>query len=253
MLQTLARRGHKYRQYKLRVIVRVVAKIVLLRHAHSTANSSGILAGQVPGISLSKDGLRQAEDLIQRIGRSKFDSIRVSPMQRCEETINPWISSRFSRGLENYLIDDGLIEMNYGTWSGRKLSSLRREPLWKLIQTTPSKVKFPEGERFTAMQKRAVASVHDAVAAKKNGTHLLVSHGDVIKAIIAGLINLKLDNFQSLVIDPASISILDVDSQGARLIMFNDSKTSTEALLAAKKTPKTLLGGGAGSQRGKQK
>jgi probable phosphomutase (TIGR03848 family) len=230
-----------------------VAKIVLLRHAHSTANNSGILAGQIPGISLSKDGIRQADHLVQRIGKSGFDSIRVSPMQRCEETINPWISSRFSRGLENYLLDDGLIEMNYGSWSGRKLSSLRREPLWKIIQATPSKVKFPAGERFTAMQKRALASVQEAVESKKNGAHLLVSHGDVIKAIIAGLINLRLDNFQSLVIDPASISILDVDSQGARLVMFNDTKTPIEPLLKATKAPKTLLGGGAGTQRGKKK
>jgi len=174
-------------------------------------------------------------------------------MQRCEETINPWISSRFSRGVENYLLDDGLIEMNYGLWSGRKLSSLRREPLWKLIQATPSKVKFPEGERFTAMQRRALTSVQEAVSSKKNGTHLLVSHGDVIKAIIAGLINLKLDNFQSLVIDPASISILDVDSQGARLIMFNDTKTPVEPLLKIAKAPKTLLGGGAGSLVGKKR
>ena len=230
-----------------------MAKIVLLRHAHSAANNSGILAGQITGISLSKDGIRQADNLVERIGRSTFDSIRVSPMQRCEETINPWISSRYSRGLENYLLDDGLIEMNYGSWSGRKLSSLRREPLWKLIQATPSKVKFPEGERFTAMQKRALASVQEVVDSKKNGTHLLVSHGDVIKAIIAGLINLKLDNFQSLVIDPASISILDVDSHGARLIMFNDSKTPIEPLLKVAKAPKTLLGGGAGSQRGKKR
>jgi probable phosphomutase (TIGR03848 family) len=230
-----------------------VAKIVLLRHAHSTANNSGILAGQIAGISLSKDGVRQAENLVERIGKSSFDSIRVSPLQRCEETINPWISSRFSRGLENYLLDDGLIEMNYGLWSGRKLSSLRREPLWKLIQATPSKVKFPEGERFTAMQRRALTSVQEAVSSKKNGTHLLVSHGDVIKAIIAGLINLKLDNFQSLVIDPASISILDVDSQGARLIMFNDTKTPVEPLLKIAKAPQTLLGGGAGSLVGKKR
>lgn len=230
-----------------------MAKIVLLRHAHSTANNSGILAGQISGISLSAAGIGQSQELMQRIGRSKFDSIRVSPMQRCEETISPWISSRFSSGLEKYSIDDGLIEMDYGSWSGRKLSTLRREPLWKIIQATPSKVKFPDGERFTSMQKRALASVQSAVKSKKNGTHLFVSHGDVIKAIIAGLIDLKLDNFQSLVIDPASISILDVDAHGARLIMFNDSKSSIETLLKAEKTPKTLLGGGAGSQGGKKK
>ena len=230
-----------------------MAKIVLLRHAHSTANSAGILSGQLSGVSLSKDGFHQANELAERIGAIAFDSIRVSPMQRCEETIAPWISSKYSRGIKDYQLDDGLIEMNYGSWSGRKLSSLRREPLWKLIQSSPSKVKFPEGERFTAMQKRALASVREAAASKKNGIHLVVSHGDVIKAIVAGLIDLKLDNFQSLVIDPASITILDVDSSSARLIMFNDSKTSIGPLLKAPKVAKTLLGGGAGALRGKKR
>ena len=243
----------KYRQNKYRVSLRVVAKIVLLRHAHSIANSAGILSGQLSGVPLSKDGVRQANELAERIGATAFDSIRVSPMQRCEETITPWISSKFSRGINNYQLDDGLIEMDYGTWSGRKLSSLRREPLWKLIQSTPSKVKFPEGERFTAMQKRALASVNDAAKSKKNGAHLLVSHGDVIKAIVAGLIDLKLDNFQSLVIDPASITFLDVDADSARLIMFNDTRTAIAPLLKAKKTGKTLLGGGAGTVHGKKR
>jgi broad specificity phosphatase PhoE len=103
------------------------------------------------------------------------------------------------------------------------------------------------------MQKRALLSVQAAVDSKKSGAHLLVSHGDVIKAIIAGLINLKLDNFQSLVIDPASITVLDVDTDGARLLMFNDSKSSIEPLLQSKKTAKTLLGGGAGSQAVKKR
>ena len=230
-----------------------MAKIVLLRHAHSTANSAGILSGQLSGVSLSKDGTRQAHELSERIGATVFDSIRVSPMQRCEETISPWLASKYSRGVNDYQLDDGIIEMNYGSWSGRKLSSLRREPLWKLIQSKPSKVKFPEGERFTAMQKRALVSVREAAASKKNGIHLLVSHGDVIKAVVAGLIDLKLDNFQSLVIDPASITILDVDAHSARLIMFNDTKTSIKPLLQAPKVSKTLLGGGAGTLRGKKR
>ena len=230
-----------------------MAKIVLLRHAHSTANSAGILSGQLSGVSLSRDGLRQANELTERIGATAFDSIRVSPMQRCEETIAPWMTSKFSRGINDYQLDDGLIEMNYGTWSGRKLSGLRREPLWKLIQSTPSKVQFPDGERFTAMQKRALASVHKAAASKKNGAHLLISHGDVIKAIVAGLIDLKLDNFQSLVIDPASITILDVDADSARLIVFNDSRTAIAPILKSKKTAKTLLGGGAGTTQRKKR
>lgn len=223
-----------------------MAKIVLLRHAHSSANSAGILAGQLPGISLSKDGLKQAQGLVARLGASRFDSIRVSPMQRCEETIYPWITSRNSRNIGRFELCDGLIEVDYGKWSGRKLSRLSREPLWKEIQSTPSKVQFPEGEKISAMQKRALSVINEAFTERKDGIHLFVSHGDVIKAIIAGLIGLKLDEFQSLVIDPASLSILDFDGAKSRLTTFNDTHSIIAPLLLQKKRAKVLLGGGAG-------
>ena len=173
-------------------------------------------------------------------------------MPRCEQTIKPWIESQFSSGMSHFTLDDNLIEVDYGTWSGRKLSSLRREPLWKVIQENPSKVRFPEGERISSMQKRALQAVAAAHKDKKEGNHLLVSHGDVIKAIIAGLIGLKLDNFQSLVIDPASISILDFDGEKARLVLFNDTRSEISPLLTQSKRSRVLLGGGSGAKVSKR-
>ena len=87
-----------------------MARLVFIRHAHSTANDAGILSGQLPGISLSKKGKKQAELLVDRLGSSHFDSIRVSPMQRCEETIAPWLKSGYSRGLKSYEIDEIMDE-----------------------------------------------------------------------------------------------------------------------------------------------
>lgn len=230
-----------------------MARIILLRHAHSIANESGILAGQLPGISLSKKGSQQAVDLVDRIGKVSFDSIRMSPMQRCQETLAPWLESPHSNGLKKFVLDEKLIEMNYGSWSGKKLNSLAKQPLWKIIQKTPSKVEFPQGERMTAMQKRAVASVEEAVQEKSKGTHLFVSHGDVIKAIVASLLKMKLDNFQSLVIDPASITMLEYDGESARLILFNDNLTHLEGSLSGARPKKMLLGGGAGAVRHRKK
>jgi len=226
--------------------LRVVARIILLRHAHSVANESGILAGQLPGISLSKKGAEQAQGLIDRIGKSSFDSIRMSPMQRCQETLAPWLESSNSSGLKKFILDEKLIEMNYGSWSGKKLSALSKKPLWKLIQDKPSKVEFPDGERMSAMQKRAMASITEACAEKPKGAHLFVSHGDVIKAIVASLLKMKLDDFQSLVIDPASITILEFDGKSARLIAFNDQLTPLAGALTSSRPKKVLLGGGAG-------
>ena len=221
-----------------------MARLVLIRHAHSTANDAGILSGQLPGISLSKRGMKQAEDLVERIGASVFDSARVSPLQRCEETIAPWLNSKYSKGLKSYHIDDALIEMNYGSWSGRKLSSLSREKMWKEIQNRPSSVQFPEGERMRSMQKRALSSVFGALDEKKNGTHLFVSHGDVLKAIVASLLKIKLDDFQSLVIDPASVTVIDFDGTKSRLLAFNDSHSPLAPMAAMEKSTKALLGGG---------
>ena len=230
-----------------------MARIILLRHAHSVANEKGILSGQIPGVTLSAKGQEQANSLVSRIGASTFDSIRVSPMQRCQETIQPWLESKYSSGVGKLALDDQLIEMDYGTWSGRTLKTLTKEKLWKQIQTTPSKVTFPAGERFTAMQKRAYQSVLDSVVEKKNGSHLLVSHGDVIKAIVAKILTIKLDNFQSLVIDPASFTVIDFDGERAQLLAFNDTQSEISKFTVVPKKKRIMLGGGSGEAKGRRK
>jgi broad specificity phosphatase PhoE len=169
-------------------------------------------------------------------------------MQRCQETIDPWLQSKFGSGIGDYLLDDQIIEMDYGKWSGKKLSKLSKEKLWKVIQNSPSKVTFPNGEKFTAMQKRAAKSLDVLAQEKKSSNHLIVSHGDVIKAMIAHLLKMKLDNFQSLVVDPASITIVDFDGQNARLIAYNDTSSKCESFAQVPKSMKALLGGGAGSK-----
>ncbi len=221
-----------------------MARLVFLRHAHSSANDAGILSGQLPGVSLSTKGKKQAAQLVERIGSSNFDSVRISPLQRCEETITPWLNSKYSKGIKTYQIDDALIEMDYGSWSGRKLSSLSREKLWKEIQNRPSTVQFPQGERMRAMQKRALSSVFASIEEKKNGTHLFVSHGDVLKAIVASLLKMKLDDFQSLVIDPASLTVIDFDGEKSRLLAFNDSHSPLAPMTSMEKSTKALIGGG---------
>lgn len=227
-----------------------MARLVFIRHAQSTANDAGILSGQLPGVSLSVKGRKQAKELVERIGPSSFDTIRVSPLQRCEETISPWLNSKYSKGVGNYRIDETLIEMNYGSWSGRKLSSLSREKMWKDVQERPSAVQFPNGERMKSMQKRALSSVLAALAEKKNGTHLFVSHGDVLKAIVASLLKMRLDDFQTLVIDPASVSVIDFDGSKSRLLAFNDSHSPIAPMTTMEKSTKALLGGGSRKGRG---
>jgi len=223
-------------------------RLVLIRHAHSEANAAGILSGRLPDVHLSEKGLAQSEKLAVRLGNFPIASLRISPMERCFETISPWINSVVLPSNPKFVpvIDQELTEVDYGSWSGRKLAVLSRNKMWKTVQESPSRMYFPGGEGIAQMQSRAMKSVHEAVSLKARGSVIIVSHGDVIKSIVASALGMHLDEFQRIVIDPASISILDFSTTKPRTLLLNDSRSVVTDLLVAPKRSKNLLGGGAG-------
>jgi probable phosphoglycerate mutase len=223
-------------------------RLVLIRHAHSEANAAGILSGRLPNVHLSEKGIEQSEHLAVRLGNFPVANLRVSPMERCFETISPWINSIVLPNNPKFepIIDQELTEVDYGTWSGKKLAVLSKHKLWKIVQESPSRMYFPNGEGIAQMQSRAMTSVHEAVSTKAKGSAVIVSHGDVIKSIVASALGMHLDEFQRIVIDPASISILDFSTTKPRVLLLNDSKSVVTDLLAAPKRAKNLLGGGSG-------
>jgi probable phosphoglycerate mutase len=223
-------------------------RLVLIRHAHSEANAAGILSGRLPNVHLSDKGLEQSEHLAVRLGNFPVSTLRISPMERCFETISPWINSVVLPNNPKFepVIDQELTEVDYGTWSGKKLAVLSKNKLWKTVQEAPSRMYFPSGEGIAQMQARAMTSVHEAVSTKANGAAVIVSHGDVIKSIVASALGMHLDEFQRIVIDPASISILDFSTTKPRVLLLNDSRSTVTELLVAPKRSKNLLGGGSG-------
>lgn len=196
--------------------------IILLRHAHSAANDSGLLTGRLPGVSLSKKGFAQADDLVERIGRSRIDRLHISPIERCQLTIDPWLRSKYSSTLESFSVNDDFTEVDFGDWSGRKLTSLRREKLWKTIQNNPSQVTFPNGESFKAAQRRAFRGVEAIANTKGSKVHLILSHSDTIKLIVTKFLGMKLDSFQQIQINPASFTILNYSKNGTTLKELNN-------------------------------
>jgi probable phosphomutase (TIGR03848 family) len=219
-----------------------MARIVLLRHAHSVANEKNLLAGRTAGIALSKTGKEQAKDLIARLGNIQFDEVAISPLQRCRETIDPWLDTTGAKS--RIVVDDSISEVDYGNWSGKTLASLRRKAQWKVVQDFPSQMTFPEGESLLEMQGRALSGFYRLNAVKGKGPRLLVSHGDVIKSIVAHCLGMHLDQFQRLVIEPASLTIIDTDSGTSRLVRFNDAKGF---LSSEKSTNQSALGGSTGN------
>ncbi|TSA46861.1 MAG: MSMEG_4193 family putative phosphomutase [Actinomycetales bacterium] len=224
-------------------------QIVLIRHAHSEANAKGVLSGRISGIHLSATGISQSQELITRLGAINVCELRISPLERCAETINPWwesIGKKNNRGVE-IKKDENLIEVDYGKWSGKKLAVLSAHKLWRTVQHNPSAMYFPSGEGLAQMQERAMRAVHAAIAIKKRGAAVLVSHGDVIKSIVASSLRMHLDDFQRIVIDPASVTVIDFSSSSKpRLLLLNDSRADLESFINAPYRKRNLLGGGAG-------
>ena len=228
--------------------------VILVRHAHSTANGSGILAGRTEGIHLSSLGRVQARKLSSRLGELPLKSLRSSPLERCAETLSPWLK-KLEMSDSNFrprvTIDPDLAEVDYGLWSGMKLRTLSRDPLWKAVQERPSQVTFPQGESLLAMQKRAMRSVDAGLSQRGKGHVLLLSHGDVVKSIIATALGMHLDEFQRIVIDPASVSILDYSGNKPKILLLNDSRSRLDSSIFTDRGRKSLLGGGAGTARQK--
>ena len=228
-----------------------MTRILLIRHAHSVANDRGILAGRSAGVVLTDHGKKQAVELAKRLHGISIASIHISPIERCHLTMAPFLDSSLPAKRPKVFITDDLSEVDYGKWTGKKLSSLYRHKLWKTVQNRPSAMYFPDGEGLANVQVRAMRALHQAAAT--SGNQILVSHGDVIKSIVAAVLGTHLDNFQKIVIDPASVTVLDYDGTDFRVITLNSTTAAIADLVPTKKKSisKALLGGGSGSYRSK--
>ena len=197
--------------------------LILLRHGRSSANAAGVLAGRTPGVELDESGRTQAARLVERLAGVPLAEVVCSPALRCEQTVAPLLADR---GL-TLTTEEGLAEVDYGSWTNRALKDLGKEPLWRVVQAHPSAAVFPDGEGLAGMQARAVAAIrrHDARITAAHGPRsvwLACSHGDVIKSILADALASHLDNFQRIVVDPCSISVVQYTETRPFVVRVND-------------------------------
>lgn len=183
--------------------------VILLRHGRSTANTGHMLAGRTAGVELDERGRDQARAVVARLADIRIDAIVRSPLVRCEQTVGPLA---IARGID-VEVDDRLVEVDYGSWTGRTIGDLVKEPLWRVVQDHPSAAVFPDGEGLAQVQARAVAAVRQIDARlrerlEREPVWLACSHGDVIKALIADALGTHLDTFQRIVADPGSMSVV---------------------------------------------
>lgn len=210
-------------------------QLYLLRHAQSEANQRGILAGPDNSINLSEKGRKQSLKVSKHLQGIAFQQIYSSPISRCLQTIQPLVGAR--PGIEIFQ-ELKIQEMNYGQWNGKELKVLSKKRDWQRIQSAPSKFTFPDGESFNQLRRRV--SLFLSQIADKDGPILVVSHGDVIKMMLACTLDLPTDKFQNFVIEPASISIVQYGSKVKNIISVNQK---VEKNSAKERFSSFLLGG----------
>ena len=196
-----------------------VTTLLLVRHGQ-TPTTGKLLPGRAPGLHLAESGVGQAERAGARIAELKrVDAIYTSPLERARETAEPIAKAT---GVKPK-VERGLLECDFGEWTGAELKGLMKLPEWRTVQRAPSTFRFPNGESFTEMQVRMVSTLDRLRAAHHGGTVVCVSHADPIKAAMAHALGTHLDLFQRIVISTCSISAIGYTGDGPMALTVNST------------------------------
>jgi probable phosphomutase (TIGR03848 family) len=232
-----------------------MATVILVRHGRTTANASGTLAGRTKGVRLDETGRAQAGAAAERLAEVSLAAVVTSPLERCRETAKPIV--RAQKAELKPQVERGLLECDYGEWQGRPLRELAREKLWATVQKQPSAAAFPGGESMAAMLARSAEAVRrrDAAVEAEHGPDAVwvaVSHGDIIKAILADALGMHLDLFQRISVDPGSFSVVRYTPARPYVLGMNTLAGEMSWLnprpkrRARRRTDDAPVGGGAG-------
>ena len=193
--------------------------VLLVRHGR-TPTTGASLPGRAPGLHLADAGIAQAEAAAKRIAALKnVDAVYASPLERTRETAAPIAKAVGSRVRAN----KGLLECEFGEWTGRSLKDLNKLPEWTTVQRYPSGFRFPGGESFAEMQQRMVTTLQGLAEAHAGQTVVAVSHADPIKAAVAHALGTHLDLFQRIVISPCSVSAILYTATGPVVLAVNST------------------------------
>jgi probable phosphomutase (TIGR03848 family) len=195
-------------------------QLLLVRHAENDWVGDR-LAGWTPGVHLNDKGHQQAKALGERLAHLPIATIYSSPLERAVETAQA-IATHHDLKVQ---ILEGVGETRYGEWTGASLKELAKTELWPVVQVYPSGARFPGGESLRETQARTVAALdalRDAHPAETDVV-VIVSHADIIKAAVAHYVGLHLDLFQRLVINPASLNVIQFSKFGPRLVCLNNT------------------------------
>lgn len=193
--------------------------VLLVRHGQ-TPTTGAVLPGRAPGLHLAEAGRAQAERAAERISKLRnVAAVYASPLERTRETAAPIARAVGARVRTRR----GLLECDFGDWTGAELKALRKLPEWSVVQRQPSAFRFPRGESFAEMQVRITSTVRELAAEHRGETIVCVSHADPIKAAVADAVGSHLDAFQRLVVSPCSITAVLYGADTTTVLTVNST------------------------------
>lgn len=196
--------------------MRGVITLFLVRHATNPLVDKR-LAGRMGGVNLDQQGLEQAGRLATRLSRERIDGVLTSPLERARETAGP-IAARLHCPLT---VAEEIDEIDCGEWTGMSFDALANDPRWTLWNAARASSGTPGGETMMSVQSRAMGLVRRL--GSQAGAFILVSHSDVIKAMVCAVMGLSLDRYDSFTIDPASITTVQVFGETGRIVRMNEA------------------------------
>ena len=201
--------------------------ILLVRHG-VTGTTGKVLPGRAPGLHLSTKGVEQAQRTAQRLSElsPSATALYASPLERTRETAAPIASALGLR----VRAERGLLECDFGDWTGKTLSSLRKKPEWRSVQNSPSTFRFPQGESFTEMQLRMWTTLERLAHSHEGQTIVVVSHADPIKAAVTYAQGVPLDLFQRTVISTCSVSAMMLSGSSPVVLSVNNTGSLKELI-----------------------
>lgn len=230
-----------------------MSTVILLRHG-LTATTGAVLAGHTPGLHLDERGIAQAQAVATRLAPVALTAVVSSPLDRCLETAGAVLAAQRGSGVDpTWDVDERIVECRYGDWTGKAIKDLAKDPMWKVVQQQPSAAVFPGGEALHETQARAVHAMRDwDRRLGRDAVWVACSHGDVIKSIVADALGTHLDQFQRIVIDPCSVSVIRYTDSRPFVLKVNDTGSDLSFLAPPKKRGRrraadATVGGGAGS------
>jgi probable phosphoglycerate mutase len=200
--------------------------VLLVRHGQ-TPTTGKLLPGRAPGLHLAEVGQQQAQRAAERISAlPKVDAVYASPLERARETAAP-ISKALGQKTH---IHRGLLECDFGQWTGAELKALMKLPEWATVQRSPSTFRFPDGESFLEMQTRMVSALDELRSRHPGGVVVCVSHADPIKAAVAHAMGTHIDLFQRIVISTCSVTAIAYTAGGPIVLTVNSTGGSLAEL-----------------------